>query len=199
MSQVESPLADLVARLRTGDAAAAAELVRRYETAIRVAVRSRLTDPALRRQFDSVDVCQSVLASFFVRLSAGQFDLDKPEDLIGLLVRMAQNKLVSRVRFHGRERRDVRREAADGDARLERLTAGSDPERVAAGRELLAAVRAELTDEERMIADHRGAGRSWGEVAEQMGGTPDARRKQFDRALDRVTIRLGIDEEDADG
>src|SRR5262245_26566181 len=199
MSQVESPLADLVARLRTGDAAAAAELVRRYETAIRVAVRSRLTDPALRRQFDSVDVCQSVLASFFVRLSAGQFDLDKPEDLIGLLVRMAQNKLVSRVRFHGRERRDVRREAADGDARLERLTAGSDPERVAAGRELLAAVRAELTDEERMIADHRGAGRSWGEVAEQMGGTPDARRKQFDRALDRVTIRLGIDEEDSDG
>ena len=199
MSQVESPLADLVARLRTGDAAAAAELVRRYETAIRVAVRSRLTDPALRRQFDSVDVCQSVLASFFVRLSAGQFDLDKPEDLIGLLVRMAQNKLVSRVRFHGRERRDVRREAADGDARLERLTAGSDPERVAAGRELLAAVRAELTDEELMIADHRGAGRSWGEVAEQMGGTPDARRKQFDRALDRVTIRLGIDEEDADG
>jgi RNA polymerase sigma-70 factor (ECF subfamily) len=199
MSQVDSPLAELVTRLRAGDAAAAAELVRRYETAIRVAVRSRLTDPALRRQFDSVDVCQSVLASFFVRMSAGQFDLDRPDDLVGLLVRMAQNKLVSRVRYHGRERRDVRREEADGAARLDRLAAGSDPERVAAGRELLAAVRAELTDDERSIADHRGAGRSWAEVAEQMGGTAEARRKQFDRALDRVTIRLGIDEDAADG
>ena len=199
MSQVESPLADLVARLRAGDAAAAAELVRRYETAIRVAVRSRLTDPALRRQFDSVDVCQSVLASFFVRMSAGQFDLDRPEDLVGLLVRMAQNKLVSRVRYHGRERRDVRREEADGGDRLERLAAGSDPERVAVGRELLAAVRAELTDDERQIADHRAVGRGWPEIADLMGGTPDARRKQFDRALDRVTVRLGIDEDQTDG
>jgi RNA polymerase sigma factor (sigma-70 family) len=199
MSQIETPLADLLVRLRTGDAAAAAEVVRRYETAIRVAVRSRLTDPAVRRQLDSVDVCQSVLASFFIRMSAGQFDLEKPEDLVGLLVRMAQNKLVSQVRFHNRERRDIRRVEADGADRLERLAAGSDPERIAAGRELLAAVLAELTEDERDIADHRGAGRTWPEIAVEMGGTPEARRKQLERALDRVTVRLGIDEEESDG
>ena len=54
--------ADLLARVRAGDPAAT-ELVRRYEPA----VRANLVDPNLRRHFDSLDICQSVLGSFFVR------------------------------------------------------------------------------------------------------------------------------------
>ena len=69
--------------------------------------RVRLTDPRLRRVLDSMDVCQSVLASFFVRAAAGQYDLDDPSQLIALLVRMAQNKLAGQARFHHRERRDA--------------------------------------------------------------------------------------------
>jgi hypothetical protein len=53
----DSLFSEFLLRVRAGDAAAAEELVRRYESAVRVAVRVRLTDPALRRQFDSVDVC----------------------------------------------------------------------------------------------------------------------------------------------
>src|SRR5262245_3742000 len=195
MSQQEAPRETLVARGRTGDAAAAAELVRRYETNIRVAVRTRLTDPALRRQFDSADVCQSVLASFFVRVGLGQFDLADPADLIALLVRMAHNKLVSHVRFHVRERRDVHRMDADAAERMDRLAAGDDPARIAAGRELIGAVRAEMMDEELAIADLRGQGYTWPEVAELLGGTAEARRKQFGRTLDRVTAKLGLDDE----
>jgi hypothetical protein len=41
------------------------------ELVIRRAVRLRLSDPALRRLFDSADVCQSALASSFVRAAAG--------------------------------------------------------------------------------------------------------------------------------
>jgi RNA polymerase sigma-70 factor (ECF subfamily) len=65
---------DLVRRVRSGDDAAAAKLVRHYGPALRRAVRTRLTDPELRRLLDSMDICQSVLASFFVR-AAGQYDL----------------------------------------------------------------------------------------------------------------------------
>ena len=61
----ETPFPDLITRVRGGDSAAAAELVRRYEPAIRRVVRLRLTDQRLRRAFDSMDVCQSVLGSFF--------------------------------------------------------------------------------------------------------------------------------------
>ena len=83
---------DWMARVRAGDAVAAAELVGQYERAVRVAVRVRLTDPKLRRQFDSLDVCQSVLASFFVRAATGQYDLDRPEQLVGLLLDMARGR-----------------------------------------------------------------------------------------------------------
>src|SRR6516165_1899580 len=58
---------DLIRRIRAGDPEAAAELVRRYEPTIRRAVRVRLVDARLGALLDSLDVCQSVLASFFVR------------------------------------------------------------------------------------------------------------------------------------
>jgi hypothetical protein len=66
---------------RGGDGDAAAELVRRYELAIRRVVRLRLTDVRLRRAFDSMDVCQSVLGSFFVRAASGQYDLSNSDRL----------------------------------------------------------------------------------------------------------------------
>src|SRR5206468_2113644 len=55
----DASFADLIRRVRQRDEQAAAELVRRYEPAIRVAVRVRLTDPRLRRVVDSMDICQS--------------------------------------------------------------------------------------------------------------------------------------------
>jgi RNA polymerase sigma-70 factor (ECF subfamily) len=90
--------ADLLRRVRDGDEAAAAELVRRSEPAIRRAVRLRLTDPRLRRAFDSADVCQSVLGNFFARARAGQFELERPEQLTRLLIEMTYNKVRDLVR-----------------------------------------------------------------------------------------------------
>ena len=51
---------DLVARIRNRDEAAAAELVRLYEGAIRRIVRIHLRDKQMRRVLDSMDVCQWV-------------------------------------------------------------------------------------------------------------------------------------------
>ena len=87
----EPTFAEFVQRIRAGDERAAADLVQRYESAIRMEVRLRLSDRRLRRAFDSTDICQSVLASFFVRAASGQYDLQKPEQLIRLLIGMARN------------------------------------------------------------------------------------------------------------
>jgi DNA-directed RNA polymerase specialized sigma24 family protein len=84
-----SAFEDLIRRVRAGDEAAAAELVRRYETLVRRTVRLRLRDPRLQRLLDSVDICQSVLASFFARAALGQFELNTPQDLCRLLTAMA--------------------------------------------------------------------------------------------------------------
>ena len=102
---------EFIRRIRQGDEQAAEELVRRYEAEIRLEVRGwlRLRNPALRRVFDSMDICQSVLASFFARAAVGDFDLDEPPQLIRLLVGMARNKVAEQARHHQRQRRDVRR------------------------------------------------------------------------------------------
>src|SRR5262245_58420574 len=146
---------DFVRRIRAGDQQAAAELVRRYERLIRIEVRRHLHDPSLNPYFDSLDICQSVLASFFVRAAAGQFDLDDPRQLLKLLVRMTQNKLVSQVRKHRSRRRDSRRRESDSAALRGAAETGPGPEQAVAGKDLLEEVRRRLTDAERRLVDRR--------------------------------------------
>jgi RNA polymerase sigma factor (sigma-70 family) len=188
-------LSDLLTRLRSGEAAAADEFVRDYGPAVRVAVRTRLTDPHLRRQFDSEDVCQSVLASFLARTALGELTPDDAGGLIRLLVRMAVRKVGRRARNLRRLRRDCRRDAADGNEIVRRVPAPDPPpDRLATGRDLVEKVRTTLGPDDRRLADLRGEGLSWAEVAHRAGGTPDARRKQLRRALDEVLHTLGVED-----
>jgi RNA polymerase sigma factor (sigma-70 family) len=186
--------ASWIRRVRCGEADAAVELVRRYERAVRVAVRVRLMDARLRRQFDSMDVCQSVMASFFVRMAAGQFDLQSPQQLVGLLIKMAQNKFMMQARKHSQQKRDVGRdEQAAGDA-LSVADGGPGPVRVVASRELLSALLDRLTPEERELARRRALGQSWNEIAAELGETAQAVRMRLSRAIDRVSPALGMDD-----
>lgn len=190
----DGPTSDLVARVRAGDATAAAELVRRYEPIIRSRVRVwlRMQDVRLRRVFDSMDICQSVLASFFVRAAAGQYDLDQPEQLVALLVQMARHKLGHQVSRQTAQRRDVRRTEGGLDG-LPVTATDPTPSECCADRELLREVLGRLPEDERRIADRRAEGRDWAAIAAELGGTADGRRMQFARALDRVTEQLGLD------
>lgn len=187
-----------IARIRAGDADAAAELVRRFERTVRVAVRARLTDVRLRRQFDSMDVVQSVLGSFFARMTTGQFDLENPQQLIGLLMKMAQNKLLMQVRRHKQKRRDVTRTEAGGDDAPPVADAEPGPERQAIGRELLRVLYDRLTDDERDLAIRRAGGQQWTEIAADLGGTPQGHRMKLSRAVARVSPGLGFDDDDTD-
>src|SRR4029077_8096842 len=94
----DNTFAQFSGRIRAGDEQAASDLVKRFEPVIRMEVRMGMRDPSLNRLFDSMNICQSVLGSFFVRAASGQYDLDKPEHLVQLLVQMARNKLASQAR-----------------------------------------------------------------------------------------------------
>ncbi len=189
-----NPFADFLRRIRAGDQQAAAELVRRYEPLIRREVRLHLEDQRLARLFDSMDVCQSVLASFFLRTAAGEYDLDQPEQLVGLLVRMARNKLASAARRQSRQKRDHRR-AVGGGAELDRMpAAGDSPSELVAGQELLQRLQGMLNEEERRLVDLRGQGLAWADVAQRLGGTAQGRRMQLARTLDRIGRELGLDD-----
>jgi len=188
----EASFRALLRRVRAGDAQAAAELVRQFEPAVRRAVRLRLTDPGfcrLQRVLDSVDISQSVLGNFFLRAALGQFDLETPGDLLGLLVTMAHNKLVDQARKRA-NRLPVLGKPISPDTVVD---GGDSPSEVAASNELLREFLRRLSAEERHLAELRAAGLSWVEVAAQVGVTPGAARKQLERAVRRVERALGLD------
>jgi RNA polymerase sigma-70 factor (ECF subfamily) len=192
----EGTFSTFIRRIRQGDAQAAEELVRHYEPAIRMEIRMRLTDPRLYRVVDSMDICQSVLSSFFVRAASGQYDLERPEQLLKLLVAIAQNKVAFQARRQRAQRRDQRREvgidAGEGDV----ATPSPSPSRLVASKDLLQAFLSRLSEDERKLADRRARGCEWAEIAAELGGTAQARRKQLARAADRVAQELGIDDVD---
>jgi RNA polymerase sigma factor (sigma-70 family) len=186
---------DLIRNVRAGDDDAAAELVRLYEPAIRREVRLRLRDPRLRRVFDSMDVCQSVLGSFFVRAASGQYELDSPQHLVRLLVTMARNKLIKQIQRQRAGRRDHRRLAAYPVQTIDMAASDPTPSRQVAARELLQEARQRLSAEERRLAELRAQGLEWADVARELGGTAGSRRKQLDRALDRVARELALEDD----
>jgi RNA polymerase sigma factor (sigma-70 family) len=186
---------DFIQRIRAGDDQAAEELVRRYEPLIRREVRLRIEDERLNRAFDSMDVCQSVLASFFVRAATGEYDLEEPQNLVRLLVTMARNKLASKARLEHRQKRDHRRvKATDLDVMNELMDGQPSPSEVLSRRELLEQMRASLSEEERQIAELRGQGLGWEQVAERLGGNGNTRRMQLTRGIERVARDLGLED-----
>lgn len=172
---------DLIQRVRAGDREAAAELVRQYEPEVRRCIRMQLQHSRLRRSFDSADIFQSVFLNFYVRVMGGQFDLEEPTQLLRLLATMARNRITDHARKPSAR-------AQDGGPELwNDVAAGGDsPSDAVAEEEMLRKVHDLLTLEERDLAEQRSAGRSWQELADERGSTPDALRKQLARALARV-------------
>jgi RNA polymerase sigma factor (sigma-70 family) len=192
----EMSFRDLLRRVRAGDAAAANELVREYEPAIRRAVRGPLADMRLRRVLDSADISQAVLANFFTRAAGGQFDIDQPEQLLKLFVTMARNRLRDEARFHRAGRRDHRREAADLSQHcLDGLFDDTPtPSRIVSTRELIDTVMRQLSVEERDLLEQRAAGAEWATLADRRGASPEALRKKLARRLSQVVRELDLHE-----
>lgn len=188
---VEYPdFADFLRRIRAGDDAAAVELVHRFEPLIRREVRIRMGDDRLNRAFDSLDVSQSVFANFFHCAATGKYVIDRPDQLVGLLVRMARNRLVSRVRNERRLVRDVGRVVGEPSALDHVADARPSPSEVVSRKEEMERLRTSLSEEEHQIFELRRTGLSWDQIAIQLGGTSQARRMQLSRGLDRIERHL---------
>jgi RNA polymerase sigma-70 factor (ECF subfamily) len=180
--------ADLIQRVRAKDPQAAADLVRQFEPEIRRYVRLRL-NPARQRYYDSDDVLTSVFGNFFVRVVAGQFELDEPEQLIKLLITMARNKIVDRARLPANRRT----RNCDSSVWSRFVANGHTPSDVVSREEILREVHDRLTTDERDLMEQRRQGRKWKDIAGD--DNPDALRKKLERALDRICRELGLDEE----
>ena len=183
---------ELIQRVRNRDEDAARELATRYESAIRRVVRIHLRDARMRQMLDSMDVCQSVMASFFVRTALGQYELDSPEQLVHLLTAITRNKLANQVNHLQAQRRDIRRQTVMDDRSLAVVDRASDPSEQASAKEILEKVCGKLDKQELYLAEQRSLGQTWQELADELGGTDVALRKKLTRALDRALLELGL-------
>ncbi len=135
----------LMAEARAGAQPAIVELIEQFGPSVLRAVRRRLARE-LRPRFDSIDFTQAVWGSFFTDSSL-LTGVATPEELSGLLTKMAEHKVIDEFRRHLQtDKRDLHRERS--------LHSSSDPE-------LLGIADRQPTPSKVLIADER-----WNELLE---------------------------------
>ena len=136
-----------------------------------------------------MDICQSVFGRFFRGAADGSLEMQKPEQLLALLVTMTRNRVIDEHRKQNAQKRKLNDEGAPVDP-AEVAAEAHGPHTVAALQEMLIEVRSRLSPEELVIADLRSAGKSWQEVQDEVGEPHEALRKRFERALARVRFEV---------
>jgi len=182
----------LLARWRTGDQQAAADLFHRYGARLIALARSRLS-AKLAQRIDPEDIVQSAYRSFFARAQEGQFEVQRGGDLWQLLVTFTLHKLNDQVKYHGAAKRNA---AADCSFGSEDSLFGLQPE--AGDREPGPLEAVALVDEveqlmrrlepvERRVVELRLQGHTLYEIAAET----DRSVATVSRALDRAKQELG--------
>src|SRR5262245_16382667 len=104
----------LMARLRSGEDAAAREVFERFAGRL-VALTRRRFNRLLARKVDPEDVVQSAFKSFFVRHRAGKLDVGCCDGLWNLLTLITLRKCADRAEYFLADRRNAAREASGPD------------------------------------------------------------------------------------
>lgn len=105
---MDHPSGELLRSIQAGSPSAADELFAKYVPRLQALVRSRL-GASMTRRFDSDDVIQSAMRSFFVRAADGTFSASDSGDLWRLLATITMRKLSRATARHCAAKRDARR------------------------------------------------------------------------------------------
>jgi len=183
----------LLTRARTGDTEALGELVRTYESEVRIVARV-LLGPALRPHLDSLDLIQSVHRSLMAGLRQEKFDISTPENLVALALTMVRRKVARKWR---QVQRQVRLSSGPGGAdNLVNTLAGLasrevDPANAAEINDAVHRLCADLSEPDRCLMQMRLNGYSTAQAARELGADADIVRVQLSRLRQRLR-RAGI-------
>lgn len=193
-----SPSADfslLVQQLRSGDRNAISGFVSEYEPYLRRMIRIRLSKSSMHAVADSVDICQSVLGSFLIRLAAGEYELTSRPALEKLLHAIASKKFLALQRRELALKRD-RRNTVSIHSVADLVDASqSQPVQSAINQDLLTEFERRLCEDERNLYLMRRDQRTWAEISLELCEDATVLRKRLSRAIRRVSIELGIEYE----
>jgi RNA polymerase sigma-70 factor (ECF subfamily) len=188
MTQPTDDFVELLARARRQDAAAMAELVRRYESKIRLVARV-LLGPALRPYFDSLDLVQSVHRSLMLGMRHDKYNLTSPEQLLALTTTLLRRKVARKWRHMRRQQRLEPGSAETGNvpALLTSLcSSAEDPALAAQFQDGVRHLWDNLNASEQRLIELRLQGYSTGEIAADLGLTGVALRVRMTRLRQRL-------------
>jgi RNA polymerase sigma-70 factor (ECF subfamily) len=175
----------LLARYRRGQQDAATQLYLRYARRLRALVRARCS-PQLARRVEPDDIVQSVFRRFFRQVLKGDYDVPPGEELWGLFLVIALNKIRAEETFHRAGKRDVRlacvgpdpqallqaTEDVDSDFDLVQLTIDD--------------ALGQLPEHQRAMVELRIQGHEIAEIAQRTGRS----KRTVERCLQEVRSRL---------
>jgi RNA polymerase sigma-70 factor (ECF subfamily) len=177
----------LLVRLRGGQQDAATELYLRYAQRLRALVRSRCS-PQLARRVEPDDIVQSVFRRFFRRVLQGDYDVPPGEELWGLLLVIALNKIRTEEAFHRAGKRDVRISAVAADPGA--LLADQESDRVILQLCIEDAL-GQLPAQHRAMVELRIQGHEVAEIAQNTGRSKRTVERTLQDARSRLRELLG--------
>ena len=193
---LDSTFANRLNRLRARDEFEVEQFVARYEPFLRRTLRFRITRASLNPAADSVDLCQSVLIGFLMRLSAGDYEFGSEEEIRKMLLAIANKKFLKLNR----------REMAAKRCRAQTQSLNDLPEIAASVEkpaaksmkttEMLQQLSMRMSSQEMELYRLRSVGRDWTSISEELGESPSNLRKRLSRAIQRVAMELGLEEEE---
>jgi RNA polymerase sigma-70 factor, ECF subfamily len=173
LTTMSNSFAEFLARLQSGDDAAAHELFRRFAHQL-IALARRRIDAGLRHKVDPEDVVQSAYKSFFHRYGDGNLEAVNWNSLWGLLTLITVRKCAERAAYHRAECRDAAREVSPpreegGAPRPEPFGREPTPVEAAVLGETVEQLFAALDDDERPVLELSLQGYSTREISERLG------------------------------
>ena len=159
----------LLRRFRGGSQDAATQLYVRYANRLRALVKARCSSE-LARRVEPEDIVQSVFRRFFRRVSQGDYDVPAGEELWGLFLVIALNRIRAAESFHRAGKRDVRVTVPDvhPGATLEAAT-GQDEVAFTVLQMTIEEALAQLAPQQRQMLELRVHGYEVAEIAKQTG------------------------------
>ena len=176
--------ADLLAKARSGDKTAMAQLAEEYEPQVRLVARARL-GLALRPYLDSVDLVQSVHRSLMMGLRNDLYDVASPDRLVALAVTIVRRKVARQWRRHRRQQRMDGPDSPDL-AHLVVSLSTSDPAEVVALQDQTSRLFAEMNDVDRQLIELRLEGYTTAEVSRRVGCDSEMLRVRLYRLRKRL-------------
>ncbi|MFO0841257.1 MAG: sigma-70 family RNA polymerase sigma factor [Gemmataceae bacterium] len=174
----------LLVRLRGGEQDAATQLYLRYAARLRALVRSR-SSAQLARRVEPEDIVQSVFRRFFHRVLRGDYEVPPGEQLWGLLLVIALNKVRTEESFHRAGKRDVRRSVGAADPGVVQSTDLTDAAHLQV---CVEDALGHLPAKHRQMVELRIQGHEVADIATRTGRS----KRTVERALQDVRARLRL-------